>query len=399
VGSEVLVAFLAGDPDRPVIVGQTYNEVAKPPTLSQAGTLPGNRYLSGLKSNEVNGGRGNRLRFDDTNGEISAQLASEHSGAQLNLGFITHEKADGAGAKRGEGVELISKLAVSVRGESGVLISAASFSNPKNRMLDLEPCLGAISLAHDVNKHLAEISSKASDEIATEDSLGEAVGQLEKWTDAGGDPLVAISARGSIVAGSAKSIVFASQDDVHTGSGRDTHIGAGGNLFARAARGINLLACKLGMKLIAAGGDIKIQSINGSIEISTSKQLKLIANEKIEMHSPAIRLVAQGTQIDCSGGKITQQSSGAHTIKSSKFDHLNGADGTAAKMNVPNIEVEHDQQVEVLDHQTDKPLPHRRYRIRVEDGKVYEGVTDEKGMTERFRSKTAFAQFEIEILD
>lgn len=66
---------------------------------------------------------------------------------------------------------------------------------------------------------------------------------------------------------------------------------------------------------------------------------------------------------------------------------------------MPSLEVEHDQQVEVLDHQTDEPMPNRRYRIRVEDGKTYEGTTDEKGLTERFGSKTAFAQFEIEIID
>ncbi len=399
VGSEVLVAFLSGDPDKPIIVGQTYNQVAQPPALSQAGDLPGNRYLSGLRSREVNGTRANLLRFDDTKSEISAQLASEHAWAQLNLGFITHEKADGAGAKRGEGAELTTKLAASIRGECGVLISAAPFSTSKNEMLDRDPCLGAAKLAHGVHKHLAEVASKASEESESNDSLGDMVSKLEKWTDGGGDPLVAISARSGIIAGSAESMVLASQDDIHSDSGRDTSIGAGGNLFARAAKGVSVLACKLGMKLVAAGGDIKIQSQNGSIEISTAKQIKLIANEKIELHSPTIRFVAQGTQIDCGGGRITQQSSGAHTIKSSKLDHLNGGNGMPAKLNMPSLEVEHDQQVEVLDHQTDEPMPNRRYRIRVEDGKTYEGTTDDKGMTERFASKTAFAQFEIEILD
>ncbi|WP_431476414.1 type VI secretion system Vgr family protein [Massilia eburnea] len=399
VGSEVLVAFLSGDPDRPIVVGQTYNQVARPPALSQAGDLPGNRYLSGLRSREVNGARANLLRFDDTKSEISAQLASEHAWAQLNLGFITHEKADGVGAKRGEGAELTTKLAASIRGECGVLISAAPFSTSKNEMLDRDPCLGAAKLAHGVHKHLAEVASKASEESESNDSLGDMVSKLEKWTDGGGDPLVAISARSGIIAGSAESMVLASQDDIHSDSGRDTSIGAGGNLFARAAKGVSVLACKLGMKLVAAGGDIKIQSQNGSIEISTAKQIKLIANEKIELHSPTIRFVAQGTQIDCGGGRITQQSSGAHTIKSSKFDHLNGGNGTPAKLNMPSLEVEHDQQVEVLDHQTDEPMPNRRYRIRVDDGKTYEGTTDDKGMTERFASKTAFAQFEIEILD
>lgn len=225
------------------------------------------------------------------------------------------------------------------------------------------------------------------------------VEKLEKWKDVGGDPIVALSARTGIVAGTAGSIALASQNEIHSNSGRDTNIGAGGGLFARASKGISVLACKLGMKLIAAGGDIKIQSQDGRIEISAAKQIKLIANEKIELHSPAIKLVAQGVQIDCASGKITQQSSGAHTIKSSKFDHLGGGDGTPEGFSIPSTEVEHDQQVVVLDHQTDKPIPNRKYRVKVEDGQTFEGVTDSEGLTERFKSKTAFAQFEIEILD
>ena len=399
VGSEVLVAFLAGDPDRPIVVGQTYNETARPPALGQTDDLPGNRYISGIRSREVRGSRGNQLRFDDTTSEISAQMASDHSGAQLNLGFITHDKADGAGEKRGEGAELTTKLAASVRGESGMLISASPFMNLKREMLDREFCLSSANFAHGVYKHLSEIAAKASKDSAEGDSLEVVVEKLEKWTDGGGAPLVAISARDGIIAGSPESIVLASQRDVHAISGHDANIGAGGSLFARAAKGVSVLACKLGMKLIAAGGDIKIQSQNGSIEISTSQRIKLIANENIELHSPAIKFVAKGAQIDCGGGKIIQQSSGPHTIKSSKFDHLSGGDGVHEKLEVPGVEVEHDQQVLVTDLQSDEPLTNRKYRITVEDGQLIEGSTDKDGLTERFKTKTAFAKYEIELLE
>ena len=398
VGSEVLIAFLSGDPDRPMIVGQAFNQTAQPPALSEVGGLPGNRYLSGVKSREAQGTRANQLRFDDTAGEISAQLASAHSSAQLNLGFITHDRSEGTGAKRGEGAELKTDLAASIRGESGVLIAAASYSNQNREMLDREPCLSAANLAHQVHRHLAEVASKASEDSKQNDSLEEVVGHLNNWRESGGEPVLALSSQCGIVEGSAGPIVLASQTDIHSNSGQDTTIGAGGDLFARAAKGVSVLACKLGMKLIAAGGDIKIQSQNGSIEISTSKRIKLIANEKIELHSPAIKLVAQSAQIDCGGGKISQQSSGQHTIKSSKFEHLNGGDGNPEKAKSPSLEVEHDQQVVVTDLQTGTPISNHKYRISVEDGNTFEGITDSEGLTERFQTKKAFARFEIELI-
>jgi type VI secretion system secreted protein VgrG len=109
--------------------------------------------------------------------------------------------------------------------------------------------------------------------------------------------------------------------------------------------------------------------------------------------------VAQGTQIDCGGGKITQQSSSSHTIKSSKFEHQSGGDGSPEKVDMPSIEVEHDQQILVSDLQSDEPVPDRKYRITVEDGQVIEGQTDKNGLTERFKTKTAFARYDIEFLE
>ncbi len=61
VGQEVIVDFLEGDPDQPIIVGVVYNADQMPPY-----TLPDNRTRSGLKTNSSLGGDGfNELRFED----------------------------------------------------------------------------------------------------------------------------------------------------------------------------------------------------------------------------------------------------------------------------------------------------------------------------------------------
>lgn len=63
VGQEVVVSFLDGDPDRPIVIGSVFNPLQMPPYA-----LPDNATQSGLKSQSAPGGeRGaaNELRFED----------------------------------------------------------------------------------------------------------------------------------------------------------------------------------------------------------------------------------------------------------------------------------------------------------------------------------------------
>jgi type VI secretion system secreted protein VgrG len=61
IGQEVIVEFLEGDPDRPIITGRVYNDKAMPPY-----DLPGNMTRSTIKTNSSKGGGGwNEIRIED----------------------------------------------------------------------------------------------------------------------------------------------------------------------------------------------------------------------------------------------------------------------------------------------------------------------------------------------
>jgi type VI secretion system secreted protein VgrG len=69
IGQEVVVAFLEGDPDQPIIVGSVYNADQMPPYLGKGPDTkhPNDNKLTGVKSNTTTGGAGfNEWRFDDT---------------------------------------------------------------------------------------------------------------------------------------------------------------------------------------------------------------------------------------------------------------------------------------------------------------------------------------------
>jgi type VI secretion system secreted protein VgrG len=75
VGQEVVVEFLEGDPDRPLVTGRVYNANTMPPY-----TLPVNKTQSGIKSRSTKGGSAtnfNELRFEDKKGEEQVYVQAE----------------------------------------------------------------------------------------------------------------------------------------------------------------------------------------------------------------------------------------------------------------------------------------------------------------------------------
>lgn len=74
IGQEVVVTYLEGDPDRPLITGVVYNAEQMP-----AYKLPDEKTKSGFKSNSTPGGSGfNEFRMDDTAGKEQIYIHGQY---------------------------------------------------------------------------------------------------------------------------------------------------------------------------------------------------------------------------------------------------------------------------------------------------------------------------------
>ncbi|MDM4017083.1 type VI secretion system Vgr family protein [Roseiconus lacunae] len=74
IGEEVVISFLEGDPDRPLITGRVYHAQNMPPF-----GLPDSKNISGVKTNSTKGGGGyNELIMDDTKSKELIRLHAQY---------------------------------------------------------------------------------------------------------------------------------------------------------------------------------------------------------------------------------------------------------------------------------------------------------------------------------
>jgi len=94
IGQEVIVSFLEGDPDRPLITGRVYNAEQMPPY-----TLPDNQTQSGFKSRSSKGGGSsnyNEIRFEDKMGSeqflIHAEKLKTETVEKDSIEMVGHDR-------------------------------------------------------------------------------------------------------------------------------------------------------------------------------------------------------------------------------------------------------------------------------------------------------------------
>ncbi|MGK5025470.1 type VI secretion system Vgr family protein [Janthinobacterium sp. RB2R34] len=395
VGSEVLLAFPGGDPDLPVIVGQLYNHDAQPIALSQSGELPGNRYLSGMKSREIKGARGNRLRFDDMPGQISAQLASDHGASQLNLGWLTQERGKVSTAARGEGAELRTDEQLALRAGKGMLLSAWQRLDGEGGQMArsetlalMENCLqlfrslGKYAASHDGGQP----EEQAQQELQQDLKSWEGASNTEPRTPPGGAPLIAVSAPAGISFASSKAIISYAASNIDTVAQQHLQWVAGQRCSVNAGKGISLFAHADGLRAIAHHGKLLLQSQHDDTDINAGKNLKLTASEgKITAMADEIVLISRhGAFIRIADG-ITLGSDSPL-----KFNAPSFAFGEAQSMEaqLPGFtEGKADQQFvfeyEADDNQHEPQLaPQSPFEIKLGDGSALDGHSDAEGKSD-----------------
>lgn len=403
VGSEVLVAFAGGDPDKPVIIAQVYNGAAPPPAFRREDGLPANRFQSGLRSREIHGQRGNQLRLDDTTGQISAQLASDHGASELNLGYLTEPRQEGSARPRGEGAELRTEEAIALHAARGILLSAWKLlgGGDKGAQLARVDYLGLLrdcsELCASLGNYAAEHNGLAIDTTEQEALLA----RFTAWEDGSntkpeaaqpGEPVIAVTSPAGIGFASSKAVVSYAGTNVDTAAQQHMQLTAGQRFSVNAGKGLSLFAHHGGLHAIAHNGKLLMQSQHDDTAIESAQNMQLTATEgTVTVTGKVILLVAaDGSFLKLGDGPPVLGSKAPLRFHAPDYT-LDGPESMAAQF--PDFSAGGaDQKLElryprgVADDDGAEPLgalvKDMKMHVALSDGTSLEGVSDAQGKSE-----------------
>ncbi|MFJ1472527.1 type VI secretion system Vgr family protein [Massilia orientalis] len=342
VGSEVVVSWLDGSPDRPIVLGGVHNQNYAPPWA-----LPGQRALMGFRTRELGPeggntvtGRSNHLILDDTHQRIQAQLKSDHEHSQLSLGHISRIE-DNAGRMdvRGEGFELATGAWGVLRAGKGMLISTEARPRASSHIKDMVEGSARLGSARDLHDDLVDAAQHAGAQNAQQHQ-SDAAAAIRAQNDVikggkGGEfpelsePMLVLSSPAGISATSARSTHLASDEHVAVTAGKDVSVASGRSLFASVRETLRLFVQKAGMKLIAASGDIDVKALSDSINLLAKLNITHSANRITINAKEEVVINGGGSYVKFSAAGIEHGTNGDHVVHAANHD-LSGPRGMDA---------------------------------------------------------------------
>ena len=327
-----MIDFFEGDIDRPFIVGRIHEAERYQTMFDKKGQLPFTKKLSGIRSQEVDGEGFNQLRFDDTTGQISAQLQSSHGASQLNLGNLSHPKEDEASDGRGEGFELRTDQWGALRAGAGLLLSTYKQENANANHLNTSPAKSQLESNLNHSKALSEIAkNQQTDPLEGLDHLKKFLDQIEQQDQSKAETfkqaLMLLCAPNSIALSTNEDLYLSADQQINHSAADNINFSTQKSLIAHAQDKISLFAAQQGLKAVAAKGKVELQAQDDAIETIARHKVKIISTEdRIEIISPKeIVLTAGGSQLKINGQGVFGVTGGKFECKAGQHIFKEGA--------------------------------------------------------------------------
>ncbi|MCH9687507.1 MAG: type VI secretion system tip protein VgrG [Deltaproteobacteria bacterium] len=300
IGQEVVVEFLGGDPDRPMVVGTVYNGDNAYPY-----PLPDEKTRSGIKTDSVSGDGSNELRFEDMSGgeEVYIHCQKDFTIATENDKNQTtgHDETLGIGNDRTKEVghdqretvkndkfitvegnhteQIVKDMTLSVDGNRGCTIA-------KNHSESIEG-----SFSQSVTK---------SKTVSVGSSYSESV-----------DASKSVAVKGAFDTSCDDSLSMTVKLATTIQSGKDMTVKTDKNYSLAASEDVSHKSTK---KMSLVAGD--------NLTVKTEKKANIVAADELTIKVGSAKIVMKKSgDILINGAKIDVKGSGAVTVKGSSVDN------------------------------------------------------------------------------
>lgn len=365
IGQEVMVDYLEGDIDRPIVTGSLYNgigrqdasgnqnqQAAGPATGNAPAWFAGstgfqahNAILSGFKTQEIGhsqhgAGGYNQLVFDDSPSQSGLRLQTTHAQTQLNLGHLKRQHDNARHQSHGHGVELRTDAYGAIRAGQGLFLSADSRPEGDNAQMDAREAREQLQQAHALQtalstraeRHHAFVGNTLDKERHTApetnlERLNQSLAHTQTGTgttEGGGAGTVPVFGRPDLIMSAPGGIAWLTPGDLHTVAdvvtltgGMDVSATTGRRFAAAARSGISLFSQgnakatskeqgDAGIRLHAAQGQVALQAHSGAMHAAADKDVTLSStNSTIDVIAKKqVMLNAGGAYIKIGNGNI-----------------------------------------------------------------------------------------------
>ncbi|KVR88729.1 Rhs element Vgr protein [Burkholderia vietnamiensis] len=335
---QVLLGFVNGDCDRPVIISRLHGGVTMPVWHTHG-------LLSGFRSREYGGDGFNQLVMDDATGQNRVHLYSSSYSSHLHLGYLIEQSDNTRGSFLGNGFDLKSGAYGAVRAEQGLYVSTQpATAQPLNVTAATDPLAGAeavletVSKASETNRAESLQDGQAALKSFTDATQRTVAGSASGGRTAGGGtgnangfakPVMLLSSPEGIAASTQQSMHVTANQHANVVAGKNVNLAAGKALLVSVLDRISLFAQNLGIKIFAAKGSVDIQAQSGSVSLVGLQDVKIESADGrlILTAAKEVWIGAGGSYISIKGGLIENVTTGQILEKCGSWDKPSGGSG------------------------------------------------------------------------
>jgi len=282
IGQEVIVDFLEGDPDQPIITGRVYHAENMPPW-----GLPAKKVVSGFKSDSTKGGGGyNEFSMDDTKGNELINVHAQHDQQKR----VEHDERVSVGHDRTEQVGNNETITIG--------------NNRTERV---------------GNNEMITIGTNRTEQVGANETITIGANRTE---DVGANETVTIALTRTHTIGINDMLTVGAAQEITVGAVQVLTVGATRNHTVGADESINVgsnQSVSIGSDQSLSVGGGRTTSIAKDDALSVGKSLTVTAADEIVLTTgdASITMKKDGT-ITIKGKDISISGSGAIEVKASK---------------------------------------------------------------------------------